>query len=55
MLEFVKKFKEGVFNENYEQTIRAEKNIIELLAVPDNIDFEPATLDKKLYNPANLE
>jgi len=43
--------------EDYEKIIGTEKNIIELLAMPDadDIAFEPAPLNKKLYNPADFK
>jgi len=39
--------------EEYERIIGSEKNIVELLAMPDTIDihFEPAPLNKVLYKP----
>lgn len=43
--------------DDYEKIIGTEKNIIDLLAMPntDDIDFEPAPLNKKLYNPADVD
>lgn len=43
---------------DYEKIIGTEKNIVDLLAMPDaaDIDFEPAPLkNKKFYNPADFE
>jgi len=42
--------------EEYQKIAGMEKNIVELLAMPDAsaIDFDPPRLDKEIYHPADL-
>ncbi len=42
--------------QDYQKLTKTKENIIDLLAMPDphKIDFEPAKLNKKIYNPEDF-
>lgn len=43
--------------EDYQKLTKSKESIIDLLAMPDaaDIDFEPAKLNKNLYNPEDFD
>lgn len=43
--------------EEYQRLTKSKENIIDLLAMPDaaDIEFEPAKLNKNLYNPEDFD
>lgn len=40
--------------EEYQKITDKKESIVELLAMPDAIDFEPPRLNKELYRPVDL-
>ncbi len=40
--------------DEYQQIKDEKQSIVELLAMPDDIDFDPAPISKNLYQPADL-
>ncbi len=41
--------------EDYQKLTEQKDNIVDLLAMPDNVDFEPKKIQEKLYHPEDFE